>query len=448
MRESARRTGAPGLLLIGALLAVYGGALRAPFQFDDWNVIVLNPAVHGLRVWWESMPGIRPLLKLSYSLSWSAGLGAAGFRAVNLSCHAAAALMLYCLCRRWGEGLGVARHRVGAVAFTAALCFALHPAQTEAVTYISGRSVSLMAVAYLGALLTYAPGAGGWRRLLSPLLFLAALFTKETAWTLPFALLLAEAAVRRGAWRERLAALAWHWAALALAACAMLAVPGYRRLLAGSLAVRGPAANLLVQIGGQFYLFTRPLLALGLNIDPELPAAPAFDLPLALQASALALLLLAGFHQLRRRPWLGFGILWAFLHLLPTNSLLPREDVANDRQLYLALAGPALALAAALWRHLPPRAAVLATALLALGLGGATALRNLDYRTEVSLWQATVRSSPTKARAWNNLGYAYQQAGQPEAARAAYLRALSLDPHHLKARINLEFLPSPAAKPR
>jgi tetratricopeptide (TPR) repeat protein len=435
---------APALLLAGALLLVYGGALRAPFQFDDYNVIVLNPAVHTIRAWWESMPGIRPLLKLSYALSWSSGLGPAGFRALNLLCHAASSLMVFLLCRRWGEGLGVVRERVGAVALTAALLFALHPAQTEAVTYVSGRSVSLMALGYLGALLTFSPGATGWRRLLSPLLFAAALFIKETAWPLPFALLLAEAAGRRGRWRERLTALTWHWIALALAAVGMLAVPAYRRLLAGSVAAREPGANLLTQIGGQFYLLTRPLLSLGLNIDPDLPVHAAPTVALALEASALLSLALTGFLQLRRRPWLGLGILWLFLHLLPTNSLLPRHDVANDRQLYLALVGPMLALAAALWVRLPPRSAVLAAALLALGLGGATALRNLDYRTEVSLWRATVRESPAKARAWNNLGYAHQLAGEREAARAAYRRALVLDPDHIKARLNLEFLGPPA----
>jgi len=176
------------------------------------------------------------------------------------------------------------------------------------------------------------------------------------------------------------------------------------------------------------------------NIDPDLAVLTAISPGLALKAAILFLVMLVGILQLRRRPWLGAGILWTFLHLLPTNSFLPRLDVANDRQLYVALIGPALILAVVLWGRLPRRAAALATLALALGLGGATAERNLDYETEVSLWQATVWESPNKARVWNNLGYAYQLAGDIPAARRAYQRALAIDPSHVKARINIDAL--------
>jgi hypothetical protein len=428
-------------LLVGAVACAYLNAFWGAFQFDDYNVIVLNPAVHSVRAWWDSMPGIRPLLKLSYALSWSTGLGPAGFHAVSLLCHAGSGLIVFALVRRWGDVLGIARERVGGVALCAALLFAVHPAQTEAVTYISGRSVSLMAVWYLAALLTHRDGVSGWRAWVSPLLFAAALLTKETAWTLPFALLLVGAADGRGSWRDRLWGLRLHWGVLVLAAAAMLALPGYRRLLAVSLAARDAGSNLLTQIGGQVYLLTQPLLLLRMNIDPDLPVSTAATPGLLLEGAALILLAVAGAVQLWRRPWLGAGILWFFLHLLPTNSVLPRLDVANDRQLYLAIIGPAIVLATVVWSRLPGRLAMLAVLALTLGLGAATVERNWDYRTEVSLWQATAHDSPGKARVWNNLGYAYQISGEVEAARQAYRRALELNPSHVKARANLDALP-------
>ena len=59
------------LLLLGtATLLAYGNSLQADFQFDDFNVIVLNNAVHSLQAWWASMPGIRPLQKLYYAANW------------------------------------------------------------------------------------------------------------------------------------------------------------------------------------------------------------------------------------------------------------------------------------------------------------------------------------------------------------------------------------------
>jgi protein O-mannosyl-transferase len=67
-------------------------------------------------------------------------------------------------------------------------------------------------------------------------------------------------------------------------------------------------------------------------------------------------------------------------------------------------------------------------------------LRNGDYRDEVSLWKATAAASPSKPRVWNNLGYAERLAGNTAAARAAFERALALDPDFDTARHNLNAL--------
>jgi tetratricopeptide (TPR) repeat protein len=434
-------------ILLAAVALAYLNALCGDFQFDDYNVIVHNPAVHSWSGWLGSMPGIRPLLKASYALSWTMGLGAAGFLLVNLLCHGANALLAYAVAVRWAGTHGPRGADPRAVGCVAALLFALHPVATEAVSYISGRSVSLMATAYLGSMLFYLRGrergSGALTDLASPALFLAALAVKETAWTLPFALLLWEAAHPDGGWRAGLRRTGPHWAALGLGAAAILSLPAYRRLLAVSLATRGPGENLLTQIGGVFYLLTQPLALLRVNIDPDLPVRTAASTGLVLQGAVLAGVLALGAAQLRRRPWLGLGVLWFFLHLFPTNTVLPRLDVANDRQLYLAMIGPAMGAAGALGRVRIRSARWGAAAVLAVVLGGATILRNHEYRSEPALWEATVRMSPGKARAWNNLGYAHQLAGNREAARLAYLRALQLDPRHPKARANLETLGGP-----
>ncbi|MBI4536508.1 MAG: tetratricopeptide repeat protein [candidate division NC10 bacterium] len=431
-------------ILLTAVGIAYLNALRGVFQFDDFNVIVHNPAVHSWGAWLHSMPGIRPLLKLSYTLSWTLDRGAAGFLLVNVLCHGTNTLLVYALAVRWAGAQAPRSAAPHAVGLAAALLFALHPANSEAVTYISGRSVSLMATCYLGSLLAY---LRGWEReshaltnLASPVLFLAALAVKETAWTLPLALLLWEAGRPGGGWEAGLRRTWLHWAALGLGATAILALPVYRRLLEVSLATRSLTENLLTQIGGQFYLLTRPLLLLWLNIDPDLPVHTAPSAGLILQGTVLAGLVALGLAQLRRRSWFGVGLLWFFLHLLPTNAILPRLDVANDRQLYLAMIGPGFLVAAALVR-LPGWYARVAVAALVVVLGGATVLRNHEYRSEVALWEATVKASPGKARAWNNLGYAHQLAGNPELARQGYLRALALQPDHPKARANLEALP-------
>lgn len=431
---SARAAGRGGLLqaglLLTAILVAYANAFGGSFQFDDFNVIVRQPAVHSLAAWWESMPGIRPLLKLSYTLSWMAGGGGTiAFHAVNVALHAANVLLVWVVLREVWRRMGVGEADMAA--FAGALLFALHPAHTEAVTYVAGRSVSLMAFFYLASMLAYLRGAPRW---LSPALFAAALASKEVAVTLPAALLLCEALDLRRPFDLRAALRRqWaHWSLLVIGLAAMAMLPRYREMLETSLALRGMKEQLALQAAAIARHAGVLALAVPANIDPEVPFVPV-----AAGAAILAAIA-AGIALLRSQPWYALALLWFFLHLAPTNSFLARADAVNDRQLYLASIGP-LALAGLAIALMPRWRAVAAVAVAAV-LGAATVARNQDYRTEVTLWSDTVRKSPGSARAWNNLGYALQLAGRRDEARAAYERALALDPDDLKAKINLQGL--------
>lgn len=427
--------------VVVAVVAVYAGAVRASFQFDDWNVIVSNPMVHSWSAFWSGMPGIRPLLKATYTASWTAGFGVAGFRGFNIALHAGNALLVLTLVRRLAPKLAVAEP--GIAALVAALVFALHPAQTESVTYISGRSSALMATFCLLALLAHMradDGAAARRwRMLSGLAFLAALAVKENAWAVPGLLLLYEGLRPDFRWRSALARLWPHGLVLASALVMVLWVPAYWRLLGASLATRSLGDNLLTQVDGVFHLVTGPLCGIGLDIDPDLVVRTTWTMDLAGKAAALVAVIATAAIQWRRRPWLGFGLAWFFVALLPTNSVLPRLDVVNDRQLYLALVGPAL-IAGHLVAGRSARVRWMAVATIVLLAGTLTIARNRDYGTEVALWESTALASPRKARVWNNLGYAYEQAGRRDEAILAYDRALELDPEFWKARLNRQAL--------
>ncbi len=431
------------LLLLA--LAAYGNSFHAAFQFDDYNVIVNNPDVHSLAAWWQHAIGIRPLLKLSYTLNWISGLGVSGYHAVNFILHGANAALVYLLLRRFPAANA---RQARDAAFIAALLFAVLPVQSEAVTYISGRSVSLMALFYLAALLAYAHGRernnSPWRTVVSPLLFLAALLVKEVAVTLPLALLLWEKAHGTPA-RLALRRAVPHWLMLAMAAVLLVSLRDYAGLFAYSSSLRSSGDNLLTQIHAVTYLLTRLFALWGHNIDPDLPLFNQWEALLLAEMALLGGFLALGFARLKRRPWLGFGILWLALHLLPTNSLLPRLDIANERQLYLGSIGMGL-IAANLFLHLaesrPAWRHRLNGALAGwlLLLVAATLARNHDYRSEVALWERTVRQSPAKARPWNNLGYAHALAGDPARARQAYQQAIGLKPDYDRARQNLAAL--------
>jgi Flp pilus assembly protein TadD len=67
-----------------------------------------------------------------------------------------------------------------------------------------------------------------------------------------------------------------------------------------------------------------------------------------------------------------------------------------------------------------------------------TVTRNADYRSEVSLWEATSRGSPEKLRVLNNLGVAYMEAGRWDDAQSVFRRAIDIDPGYERARRNLD----------
>ena len=96
----------PAAIAALAAALAYLPSLAGAFQFDDYNVIIGDPAVHS----WGALAadagtGIRPLLKASYALSWTMGLGAVGFHLFNIAVHALNAALVVlvgrALCRRW-----------------------------------------------------------------------------------------------------------------------------------------------------------------------------------------------------------------------------------------------------------------------------------------------------------------------------------------------------------
>jgi tetratricopeptide (TPR) repeat protein len=146
--------------------------------------------------------------------------------------------------------------------------------------------------------------------------------------------------------------------------------------------------------------------------------------------------------NVRRFPLPAFAALWFLLWLAPTNSLLARLDLVNDRQLYMALAGPALLLAAAIRRlAIRQRSVAVAAFVAALALTGlATHLRNDVYRDEVTFWRDVVSRSPHNARAFNNLGIALADQCDLRRAEQAWRRALELDPGYVRVLVNLRLL--------
>lgn len=162
------------------MAALYGATLGYDLVWDDRLTAVAGAEPHRP----PALSYARPLVMWSFALDRALFGGAAwGFHLTNLVAHAAVAWLVGALAAALGAGAGVA--------LASSLLFAAHPVQTEAVTYVSGRTDVLCALWALAGLLVWRRArrwADPWA-LGSSAAFLAALLCKEVAVLIPLVLL-------------------------------------------------------------------------------------------------------------------------------------------------------------------------------------------------------------------------------------------------------------------
>jgi tetratricopeptide (TPR) repeat protein len=447
----------PFLYLLAVTLGAYVGAFRGNFQYDDFSAILNNPHLDH----WSTFVGhldhmVRPVLYGSFFLDrFLYGNNPAGYHLLNLLLHLGSGLLIYVMLRR-----GVTRETTP-IPFWTAMVFLIHPISTETVTYISGRASGLMAFWYLLALFLYikeSEETSGrlnrrFYRAGALLCFILSLASKEPAFTFPLALLLWDVVVRRlsgASLRARvLSCHAPFWFILVVAGVWASRHPRYADLAQFSFAIRPLWENLLSELHAAAYallLFVAPWKQ---NFDHDLPVLHSlFEWPLPFDLFIWCGATIGACILARRLPLFTFGIGWFVIQMLPT-SVVPRNDLLSERNLYLASIGLVLAIVVLCSRLtqwletvLPqPRyirfSANSLAALLVLALCLFTFQRNSLYYDQVSLWAETVRLSPNKARPHNNLGYAYALQDKWEQAIDEFRLAARLDPDYALAQTNL-----------
>jgi tetratricopeptide (TPR) repeat protein len=146
------------LLICAAVIAVYSNSFAVPFVFDDVPSTVENPTIHQLWPPWAALSpphgrGLtvegRPILNFSLAVNYAiSGDNPWSYHLANVAIHVLAALTLFGIVRRT-----LARREARAVAtllaFVVALLWAVHPLQTESVTYVIQRAEALMGLFYL-----------------------------------------------------------------------------------------------------------------------------------------------------------------------------------------------------------------------------------------------------------------------------------------------------------
>ncbi len=135
--------------------AAYANSFAGAFVLDDRQWIIDNPFIRSFSSAWSSAVSLsgspvdgRPVVSLTLALNYNIGkTDVFDYHALNLAIHILAAWTLFGVVRRTLLLPALRTHfdKVATpLALAIALLWAVHPLQTQAVTYVIQRSESLM----------------------------------------------------------------------------------------------------------------------------------------------------------------------------------------------------------------------------------------------------------------------------------------------------------------
>ena len=440
---------AHGLLIAAVYLVAYSNTFRVPFQFDDRYHIAAKPFVRDVGAFFDPARAerfaadhafrVRTIGYLTFAVNYRLhGDDVTGYHVVNLAIHLLNALLVYMLAALTFRTPKMKdtplRDFRGRVALFSALLFAVHPLQTEAVTYIVQRLASLTTLFYLLGVVLYArcriasedsPSVLRplpWY-LLSLLSAVLAMRTKEIAFTLPLTIGLYESLFFGGKPGKRALALIPFLLTMLIIPLRILGAGGQVGEWIGdvSRATRvGTALSRSEYLSTQFRVIVTYLRLLffpvGQNLDYDYPVFASVRNP-EVFLSFLLLVSLAAFaaYLLSRARGtssagrlVSFGVFWFFIALSVESGVIPIPDVIFEHRVYLPSAGFFIAAVTLVFmgaQRLGRRRRgyeTLAVAILVavvVALTAATYARNGVWRSETTLWEDVMKKSPRKARA-------------------------------------------------
>ncbi|MCC6503286.1 MAG: hypothetical protein IT362_09155 [Deltaproteobacteria bacterium] len=393
----------PAFVLVAAIftILIYSNTFNSAFQFDDLPIIVDNTQLRDLSNLPAILSGQRGLTMATFALNYAiSGMDTAGYHAVNLAIHIINTglvylLLLYTL--RLVNSTEAAARRLSALT---ALIFAAHPVQTQAVTYIVQRMESLMSLFFVLAILflvraSKATGTMKRAALYSGVgaSYLLAFHSKEIAYTLPAVVLLYDFCfIAKGKFRG----IAAKWPVYAILGglfaaftiTTIMPLGGFNDLSDESADTKYAAPKVKAGLGTKEldytagfklsavtpreYLYTQfnvmtyymGLLAFPAkqNLDydfpwskeltkaPQVAEGTVLNTPLPppiVSLLILAAITAAAFYMIistqkapdSRKRVAGFFILWYFIILSPTSSIVPIIDAIYEHRVYLPSLG-------------------------------------------------------------------------------------------------------------
>ena len=423
------------LFFLLLILITYGNSINNAFLSDDLAEIVNNPNIGNLGYAITTHPfGFIRLIFywLAFQIS---GLNPILFRSINIFFHIASVFLIY----------GLINHlHSKRLALIVTSIFAVHPAISEAVVWISGGTYPQYTFFFLLSFLLYLQSKANLKYYW--LSVVAFLFSFMSHPQMPISLFLIFPLYElcfgnlKKNWRKSIPFLILSFFYIFIS---LGALPERETTLQSTHYQAGGVDNLFVlipvAITSYFELIFFPItLTL---YHSELVFGP---INFAVRTLITLTFFAAIFLSLKKNKFIFFWLSLFLIALSPTLTPFRLNWVVAERYLYLPILGILVPFALGLERlsnliklkglsyFIFQRKTVLRFILffILVILSGRTIIRNIDWKNEDNLWIATGKTSPSSPNTHNNLGDVYGRRGDKQAALQEFLTAIALKPNY------------------
>lgn len=420
------------LLVLTLLIATtFANALNNAFLSDDLAEIVQNPNVGKFSYIFSHPFGFIRIL-LNYFAYHLGGLNPVFFRLINYAFHLGSTYLIYAI-------LTILYNR--RLAIIAAALFAIHPAISEAVVWISGGTYPQYTFFFLLSFLLYIISKKNHTLYWASVVIFSFAFMSHPVMPLAlFVIFLLYEACFGDIKKNWIRSAPYLLIAIAYVFINISVLPERTTTLQSvhyqEKGIDNPFVLIPIAITSYLELIFFPkTLTL---YHSELAFGTVEFL---IRATITLLFLTATIINFKKNKSIFFWLSLFWLSLAPTLTPFRFNWIVAERYLYLPSLGIFASLAVFLDKLAPKKQyryglyGLLTVVIILLSVR--TIIRNIDWKNEDNLWIATGKTSPSSPNTHNNLGDVYGRHGDKEGALREFSRAIELKPNYADAYHNL-----------